>query len=242
MIRRFILKLFILLVILLLPYYYAKNNGYLLLIKDFLYNNFSKFGELKKISISGNNLLSEQFLMDYINIKVGQKLYDISPEGIRHKLLELNEIKEANVSINYSGTIEIKVIEREPFAVWWNQNLPLLIDDEGNEILKISDLKKYKSHIIIFGQNFHSKLKKFNRLFKQFSLYKEVKSLHYIGNRRWDIYTENNVVIKLPEKNIDIALKKSEDVLNSFKYRDRIAIIDLRLYPKKIFLKLKNNI
>ncbi|MSO14158.1 cell division protein FtsQ/DivIB [Rickettsiales endosymbiont of Trichoplax sp. H2] len=242
MIRRFILKLFILLVIILLPYYYLKNKGYLVLIKDFAYNNFSKFGELKKIDISGNYLLSEQFLIGYINIKIGQKLYDISPDNIRYRLLELNEIKEANVSINYSGIIKINIIERKPFAIWWNQNLPILVDDEGNEILKISDLKKYKNHVIIFGQNFHNKLKIFLDLFKQFSLYNETKSLHYIGNRRWDVYIENDVVIKLPEKNIDIALKKSEEVLKRFKYKDRIAIIDLRLYPKKIFLKLKNNI
>ena len=242
MIRRFIFKLFILIIILLVPYYYLKDKGYLLLIKDFLSNNLNKFGELEKISISGNNLLSKQFLIEYINIKLGQKLYNISPKDIRHKLLELNEIKETSVSINYSGIINIEIIERIPFAIWWNNNLPWLIDDEGNKILKITNLKKYKDLVIIFGQNFNNKLKKFLDLLKTFSLYKEVKSLHYIGNRRWDVYLENDIIIKLPEKNIDVVLKKSEDILKNLKYKDRVGIIDLRLYPKKIFLRLKNNI
>ena len=73
-------------------------------------------------------------------------------------------------------------------------------------------------------------------------MYGKIKSLHYVGNRRWDVYIEDNIVIKLPENNIANSIKKTEKVLNSLKYKDKIDIIDLRLYPEKLFLRLKDKV
>ena len=223
-------------------YYYANNNDYILNIKSYLQDSFKNFAVLKQIDVSGNSLLSEQFILKLTDLQKGQKLYLISVRDIREKLLKLDEVKDAHISLNYSGTIKVVIFERKPFAIWWNKKAPWLIDDEGNKILKIKDVEVYKDLIIIFGQNFDNKLKKFLDLLKPFSLYKKVKSLHYIGNRRWDVYTEDNIVIKLPENNVDNAIKKLEKILKSLKYKDKVDIIDLRLYPEKLFLRFKNKV
>jgi cell division septal protein FtsQ len=223
-------------------YHYAKNNAYMENIENYLHNNFKNFASLKKIDVLGNNLLLKKSILELINVRVGQKLYLISANGIRDKLLKLDEISDVSVNINYSGVIKVIIYERKPFAIWWNKNSPWLIDEEGNKILKIKDVDSYKNLVIIFGQNFNDKLKTFLDLLKPFSLYGKIKSLHYIGNRRWDVYIEDNIVIKLPENNIANSIKKSERVLNSLKYKDKIDIIDLRLYPEKLFLRLKDKV
>jgi len=242
MIRRLFLRSILLLVVFITLYYYANNNNYILSIKSYLQDSFENFAVLKQIDVSGNNLLSEQFILKLTDLKIGQKLYLISVRDIRERLLKLDEIKDVSINVNYSGTIKIIIFERKPFAIWWNKKAPWLIDDEGNKILKIKDLEVYKDLIIIFGQNFDNKLKKFLDLLRPFSLYKKVKSLHYIGNRRWDVYTEDNIVIKLPENNVDNAIKKLEKILKSLKYKDKVDIIDLRLYPEKLFLRFKNKV
>jgi cell division protein FtsQ len=207
-----------------------------------LHNNFKNFASLKKIDVLGNNLLLKKSILELINVRVGQKLYLISANDIRDKLLKLDEISDVNVNINYSGLIKITINERKPFAIWWNKNSPWLIDEEGSKILKIKDVDSYKNLVIMFGQNFNDKLKTFLDLLKPFSLYGKIKSLHYVGNRRWDVYIEDNIVIKLPENNIANSIKKSEKVLNCLKYKDKIDIIDLRLYPEKLFLRLKDKV
>jgi cell division protein FtsQ len=211
-------------------------------IENYLHNNFKSFASLKKIEVLGNNLLLKKSILELINVRVGQKLYLISANDIRDKLLKLDEISDVSVNINYSGLIKVTIYERKPFAIWWNKNSPWLIDEEGSKILKIKDVDSYKNLVIIFGQNFNDKLKTFLDLLKPFSLYGKIKSLHYVGNRRWDVYIEDNIVIKLPENNIANSIKKSEKVLNSFKYKDKIDIIDLRLYPEKLFLRLKDKV
>jgi cell division septal protein FtsQ len=242
MIRRLFLKSIFLSVIFMTLYYYANNNNYILGIKSYLQYSFENFAVLKQIDVSGNSLLSEQFILKLTDLEKGQKLYLISVRDIREKLLKLDEVKDVHISLNYSGTIKIIIFERKPFAIWWNKKAPWLIDDEGNKILKIKDVEVYKDLIIIFGQNFDNKLKKFLDLLRPFSLYKKVKSLHYIGNRRWDVYTEDNIVIKLPENNVDNAIKKLEKIFKSLKYKDKVDIIDLRLYPEKLFLRFKNKV
>ena len=242
MIRRLFLKSILLLVVFVTLYYYANNNNYILNIRGYLQDSFKNFAILKHVDVSGNNLLSEQFILKLTDIKIGQKLYLISVRDIREKLVKLDEVKDVHISLNYSGTIKIIIFERKPFAIWWNKKAPWLIDDEGNKILKIKDVEVYKDLIIIFGQNFDNKLKKFLDLLRPFSLYKKVKSLHYIGNRRWDVYTEDNIVVKLPENNVDNAVKKIEKILKSLKYKDKVDIIDLRLYPERLFLRFKNKV
>ena len=118
-------------------YYYAKNNAYMENIENYLHNNFKNFASLKKIDVLGNNLLLKKSILELINVRVGQKLYLISANDIRDKLLKLDEISDVNVNINYSGLIKITINERKPFAIWWNKNSPWLIDEEGSKILNI---------------------------------------------------------------------------------------------------------
>lgn len=242
MIRRLLLKSIFLSLLFTALYYYINNNSYILALRDYLQNNLKNFAIVKQIDISGNTLLSEKLILKLSNIHIGEKLYLISARDIRYKLLKLNEVEDVNVSINYSGIVEIAVLERKPLAIWWNKSSPWLIDKGGHKILKIENLDIYKDLIIIFGENFNNKLRKFLDLLKPFSLYKTIKSLHYIGNRRWDVYTASNIVIKLPENNVNNAIKKSEKILKNLKYKDKIDIIDLRLYPGKLFLRLKTKI
>ena len=93
-------------------------------IENYLHNNFKNFASLKKIDVLGNNLLLKKSILELINVRVGQKLYLISANDIRDKLLKLDEISDVNVNINYSGLIKITINERKPFAIWWNKNSP----------------------------------------------------------------------------------------------------------------------
>ena len=223
-------------------YFYAKRHGHLLCLEKLIEQSNDNFAILKQIDILGNHLVSKHIILKIVDIKIGQKLYSFSVNKIRAQLLKLNEIKGVEVSINYSGILSIIIYECKPFAIWWNKNHPLLIDYEGNKILEIKNLDEYKNLIIIFGQNFHDQLKHFIDLIKIPFLYTKIKSLHYIGNRRWDVYTNDNIVIKLPEDNIAVAVAKSKKILTNYNYHDRVNIIDLRLYPKRLYLRLKNKV
>ena len=240
MLRIKLLKLFIIILSIVAPYYYVKNKGYLKKLDNLISTHFADFISVQKVEIKGNSFLSSDKILKITGIKRGEKLYQYSAQEIRDRLLTRTEIKDVNVQINYSGIIKIVIDEKKPFAIWWNDNVPWLIDEDGNEILKIKSLEQYNNLIIIFGKNIRKNLKNFLDVIGTCSLYKYVVSIHHVGNRRWDMYLDNNIVVKLPEQNIAAALEKAEKVLKSLKYQNKIDILDLRLYPKRVFLKLKS--
>ena len=63
--------------------------------------------------------------------------------------------------------------------------------------------------------------------------HKNIKKYHFHKTKRWDLYLDKNIIIKLPEKNILNALK----VYKKFKEKNDInsdKIIDLRISNRLI--------
>ena len=242
MLRKLFFSITILSLLIFLPCYYFRQYNYMSSLKQFFVQKNRNFITLKHIDIRGHTLVSSPAILRIIDIQVGEKLYFISVNKIRNHLLQFNEFINVTVKINYLGVLSVKIFEHKPFGIWWDRQYPWLINNKGEKILKIRALHKYKKLIIVFGQDFHNKLKNFLDLVKIYLLYEDIKGLHYVGNRRWDIYTQNNIVIKLPENNIGIAIIKSKEVLRDPKFYNKIDIIDLRLHPKRLFLRLKSKI
>ena len=242
MLRRKFLKFLIIAIFIITPWYYAKNHGYIEKLKHFIASELGDFAEIKGIEISGNKLLSEDDVLEVIDLKKGDKIYELSAKKMREQLLVKEEVKNIDVSINYSGLIKIGIEEKKPFAIWWLDNTSWLIDENGDKILQISDKEKYTNLMIVFGQNIKGKLKIFLDIVKLSPLYKEITTMHYIGNRRWDVYLNDTIIIKLPEQDVGLALENAGIFLKNPKYQDRIDIVDLRLYPKRVFLTLKEKI
>ena len=55
----------------------------------------------------------------------------------------------------------------------------------------------------------------------------DIKDLYFFKSGRWDIKTDQNVIIKLPRKNLEESLNLSLAVLNDNEFKD-IKILDLR--------------
>ncbi|WPX96068.1 cell division protein FtsQ/DivIB [Candidatus Bandiella euplotis] len=242
MLRKKLLKFFVIIFCITVPWHFLQNTHYGQKLLRSLILKFDDLTQVKEIQVIGNHLLTTANILEIVNIKKGDTLYKQSAQNVRDKLLSENEIKDVSVQINYSGVIKIAVEEREPFAIWWHNNTPWLIDKDGKKILQIYDKQGYNDLIIIFGKNIEDKLNVFLNIVSAWTLYREIITMHYIGNRRWDIYLNNNIVIKLPEQNIGAALEYAGKLLGNTRYKNKVDIIDLRLYPKKIFLKIKDKV
>ena len=58
--------------------------------------------------------------------------------------------------------------------------------------------------------------------------FKNFKSIFFYSSNRWDVQTNDDVLIKLPEKNLLKALKVAHKIINNNKFEDR-RVIDLRI-------------
>ena len=68
-----------------------------------------------------------------------------------------------------------------------------------------------------------------------------INSANFIGSRRWDIIIDEEIKVKLPERNIDIALENLREIINNIDNmsQNSIEFIDLRI-PKKAIISFDN--
>jgi cell division protein FtsQ len=196
-----------------------------------------------KVSVVGLVHASEDKIREIIKIKtknvgfehLGSKVID----EIRSEIEKINWVKEVFINRNVSFSLDIKITEYSPFAIWEHNNKRYVIDKNGTKI-DTKNIDDFNYLIIVNGDKANLKVKS---LFNIFSAKPEIGRYVYsaslIGDRRWDIRFRNNILVKLPEKNIDKAWKRLEKIYNDQELIDVITAIDLRI-EDKMFLKISN--
>ena len=155
-------------------------------------------------------------------------------------------IRDVNVYKKYPNKLEIKIVERNPFAIWINnENEHKLIDEYGNIIdVQKDEIKKFKNLFTVVSDRLEVDI---FSIFNLLSTYNDISNnlvkIVRVGKRRWNLILKNNILVKLPEEdeNFFKIWKKLNDILTLTYYDKNLQIIDLRI-KDKIYLKYKNDI
>lgn len=208
-------------------------------------NNILAFFDIsyQKVNIIGIENSSEQEIRNIIANKT--KNLDLQHLGakiikdIRLAIEQINWVKEVTINRNISSSLDIKIIEYSPFAILEKENTKYIINKDGI-LINVANINDFDHLVIVNGDNANLRI---NSLFNLFSAKPEIGqniySASWVGNRRWNIRFHNNILVKLPEKNIEKAWKKLEDIYNDENLMNNIKIIDLRV-ENKTFLKIND--
>ena len=203
---------------------------------QFLINNGFK---IENVLITGTQNLSNNYIKDIIEIYKDGSIFNIDLSSIYNKIKQNSWVKEVSIERILPNIIKIKIIENEPIAIWQNKKDNKLITANG-DIIFDGNVNDFKNDFpIIKGkksvENIFSILKilKTNQNFS-----KNIWSLTFINERRWDLHFNQGLVVRLPSKDIKkawekiIKLQKNYNVLNL-----KLTEIDLR-NPKQILGKI----
>ena len=201
---------------------------FLIIILSTLNNKFFSAIKLKtidKITIKGLEGKEKRELLSNLEFLNLNNIFFLDKFKVIEKL-EANELIE-NYTIfkKYPSSLEIRINKTEFLANVFKDGKFFVLGSNGKLIQTISKNNDLPS---IFGDydkdSFFSllkSLKKFN-----FELF-EIKNLYFFKSGRWDIETNNNMVIKLPKKNLEASLNLLLDLMSSNKFKN-IKILDLR--------------
>ena len=201
---------------------------FLIIFLSTLNNKF--FSEIKlktvdKIIIKGlegkekQNLLNDLKLLDLKSIFFLNKFELI-------KKLEANELIE-NYTIfkKYPSSIEIRINKTKFLANVFIDGKSFVLGSNGKLIQTVDKNNNLPN---IFGDynkdSFFNLLKSIKK--SNFELF-EIKNLYFFKSGRWDLETNNNMIIKLPKKNLVTSLNLALDLINYNKSKN-IKILDLR--------------
>ena len=192
---------------------------------------------LEDVVVEGRMRTNKEQILKTLEIKRGIPLLSINLWDAKEKLENLSWVKAARVERRLPDTLFIRISEKEPIAIWQNQNKTYLVDYDG-EIIETKEASKYKELLIVTGHKAPHHVGKLITLLEKFP---EIKALvtaaTHLRTMRWDLKLDK-VEVRLPEKEAERALERLLVLENHHHLIDReIMTIDMRL-PGQLILRL----
>ena len=183
-----------------------------------------------QVRVTGHSETSEIDILERLDLDGWTSLIGFDADLARQHIAELPWVKVASVRKVYPDTLEVRIEERKPFAIWQHGRQLTVVERSGKVIAPFAGGRHSVLPLVIgYGAADHAagfvdKIRQFPELASR------VKGYIRVAERRWDLRLENGITIKLPERREDEAIAEvlkmdREDGLLS---RD-IASVDLRL-------------
>lgn len=235
--RAFKLKVLVLVFLCIVGYYIARNisfNGFYNPFKASSYKNFV----LNEVEVLGLDKLSYKHIIKITELNNVKNIWEVDLNSLREKLKSDSWIEEATITRILPSKIKISVKERKPKVIWLFKNKFYLVAENGFVIEKVSEDKLGLGYLLIIGENANKDYASLHEMLFHSKLLNQVLSIAKVGNRRWDLYLQGDVLIKLPEDEVEKSLEILSEIVKYSK--NNLSIIDLRLIPDKIYIEYKH--
>ena len=190
----------------------------------FIVSQKNYFNKVNQINIKGLSSSDNSKIFNELNDLPYKNILLVGKEEIQRIMSKYNIIERYNIKKIYPSTINVNIKPTKFVARLSNnyqlvgENGKLIEDGENSEILPY-----------IFGEfnsqdflNFKKDITKSQFTFKKF------KMLYFFPSNRWDILTNDDILIKLPQDNLYESLKLAHKIMNSYDFKNK-NLIDLRM-------------
>ena len=200
----------------------------LIIVSSFNNYKFKEFNlyKINKINISGLNASENSNFIKELKSLDLNNIFFLDVEGINKLLYENSVIENYKIIRIYPSTLDFQIEKTDFLAQMKKNEKTFLIGSNGKltEYNLINDKLPY-----IFGKfetEYFLKLKKIldNSKFS----FDEIKNFYFFPSKRWDIELKNNILLKLPKKNMNDAISYAVEFIN-LENSVKKKIIDLRV-------------
>lgn len=196
---------------------------------------------LQNVYLHGHKKVEGRAILAATGLQSGQPVLGYSLAEMQEKLKAVPMVRNARITRILPHTLEIKIEERAPVAVWQYQGKLHLVDADG-VVLEPVGSGHYQHLPLLVGQMEPQHVQKFFAfLAKAPKLQQEMQSATLVSARRWNIILKKGIEVKLPENNLELAWQKLDELVTKKKLenmlsREDIQLIDLRM-PDRMFIK-----
>lgn len=185
---------------------------------------------VKDIDVVGEGRLRESDVRTALGIYEGQYFFEADLKAAQNRVKSLNWVENVVVRRLWPNRIVVEIIERDVFALWQRDGELAVIDPKG-VIIKTASVSHYEGLPHFIGENISGHIELLEALSRYPEISKRFTTFRRVGDRRWDIIDMPvHMTVKLPEENIDTALKTLMAYHRQTQWLDRkIDIIDLRV-------------
>jgi len=190
----------------------------------FVKNQNVHFSTINQVNIKGLSNTNNKKIYNELNSLFYQNILFVGKKEIQRVISNYNIIEEYNIKKIYPSTININIKPTKFIAKLSNNdqlvgaNGKLIEDRDNNEILPYIFGEYNSRDFLIFKNNID----------KSKFTFTEFKTLYFFPSNRWDILTDDDILIKLPQDNFSTALNLAHKIISSDNLENK-KLIDLRV-------------
>lgn len=184
---------------------------------------------IENVRITGQSETNEVNVLDALDIGQYPSLLTLDIEAARERIETLPWVKHAALKKLFPDTLEISIVERDPYALWQHAGKIALIDDAGRVITETVG-ERYAGLPRVIGAGADAMATRYTALLAKFpTIASRTRGGILISENRWTLVLDNGVELMLPAEDPEAALATvaALDARDSLLSRE-IAAIDLR--------------
>ena len=190
---------------------------------------------IKTVNVSGSKNTDLEKIKKQFNFLVNTSILSVDNKKMNEIISQNEWIHFVNINKKFPSTINVAIVEHEPFVFWKKGNNNLIITKEFTLIEKFS-LNNFSNQTQAKGNFDIEDLKKLYKALNNnnFDL-SSITSFEFINSERWDLFLKGNKKIMLGRHDYNQQISNLNKVLIQSK-DEKFTYIDLRL-KNKIFVK-----
>jgi len=212
---------------------------------------------VREVYADGRVRTDPEALRTQLGIAVGQPILTIDPTITRLRLEQLPWVERASVERMLPDRVQVRLIERQPLALWQRAGRFALID-RGGEVIAPDvaaldgmgegpgldpeadpAIRWGQLRVLVGDQAPRHAARLFALLSTEPELWARVAAATWVGDRRWTLRLDNRIDVLMPEQGMLrawrlLAEKAREDAL----LERAVSVIDLRFLPDRLRLRL----
>ncbi|GGB36726.1 cell division protein FtsQ [Roseibium aquae] len=193
---------------------------------------------IETVKLSGQSETDDFQVLEALEIDTGDSLVLFDANAARDRLTRLAWVKSASVMKFYPNTLQVRVDEWEPYALWQRGETVSIVTRDGDVITDEVD-GRYANLLLVVN---HGANRRAGEIMAALEMVPElrprVRAAFLVGDRRWDLMLENGISLKLPQVGMEKALGEIVymDAESGLLTRDIVAV-DMRI-PDRIVVRL----
>jgi cell division protein FtsQ len=197
---------------------------------------------VRDVFVEGRRWTPPEALRSRLDIRVGMPLLAVDTGAVRDRLETLAWVERASVARLLPDAVQIRLLERQPLALWQRAGRFEVIDRAGGVIEgALRDHPEEYGHLrVLVGDGAPQEAASlFALLSTEPALSSRVVAATRVGERRWNVHFDHDVEVWLPERDVLGAWQVLADKARDEALLERaVTVIDLRFLPERLRLRL----
>ncbi|MDX6752069.1 cell division protein FtsQ/DivIB [Geminicoccaceae bacterium 1502E] len=184
---------------------------------------------VNNVYAEGRRMTSEAALVGALEDVMGRPILAVDLEEVRERLQRLPWVRTVTVRRQFPDAILARLEEHRPLALWRKDDGLSLVDGKGS-VIQVQDLRPFVQLPLLTGEDAPQNARAlFAMLAVEPALAERVTAATRVGGRRWNVWLDGRVEVRLPAEGVSQAWQRLAEVEREKALLARtIEAVDLR--------------